>query len=281
MAAGTAGIFEDWARARAAVERLQAAGIPPESISILGAEGASSAEPPTDPDPPAGRLNTTEEGAAIGAAAGGALGAAGGWVVGMAALTVPGVGPLLAAGPIFAAVAGLAAGAGTGGLLGALVGAGVPDEDQNAWADAVGGGRILVSVADPGHARAAAAILRESGAAALLGARPGAGSSESAPADPPDLRANPLREPVAEATAMSEPDLVPGHRATPLEVPGAHTGGVLPAPGFTGGVVLDPSVNARYTTPTSGAYEEAGPGVEVSRIGLEDEDEAPRRAGRD
>src|SRR6202023_973754 len=56
------------------------------------------------------------EGAAAGAGAGAVLGGALGWMVGIGSLAIPGLGPLIAAGPIMAALAGVAGGAAAGGL---------------------------------------------------------------------------------------------------------------------------------------------------------------------
>jgi hypothetical protein len=57
-------------------------------------------------------------GAQVGAVAGGTLAL----LVGLNALALPGVGTLIAAGPLLASLAGLGAGAAVGGLVGALVG---------------------------------------------------------------------------------------------------------------------------------------------------------------
>ena len=43
-----------------------------------------------------------------------------GFVIGIAALAIPGIGPVIAAGPLAAALTGAAAGAATGGLIGVL-----------------------------------------------------------------------------------------------------------------------------------------------------------------
>ena len=53
------------------------------------------------------QINTkTPEGIAAGASAGAAVGGVLGWLVGIGAIAIPGVGPLLAAGPVVAALAG-------------------------------------------------------------------------------------------------------------------------------------------------------------------------------
>jgi len=67
----------------------------------------------------------TTSGAATGAVAGGALGGAAGLAASLMGLAIPGIGPILAAGPIVAALAGAGAGAVAGGLIGSLTELGV------------------------------------------------------------------------------------------------------------------------------------------------------------
>lgn len=88
------------------------------------------------------------EGAAAGAAAGGALGGLGGVLAGLGALAIPGIGPIVAAGPIAAGLTGAAAGAGVGGLTGALVGLGVPEDEARDYETQFKEGRILVLLED-------------------------------------------------------------------------------------------------------------------------------------
>src|SRR5436309_3483234 len=103
-------------------------------------------------------------GAATGALAGGALGGLAGWLVGLGAIAIPGIGPLLAAGPLAAALTGAAVGAAGGGLLGALTGLGVP-EDEARWYEAeVGRGGTLVTVRANGRFEEARRIMSEFGA---------------------------------------------------------------------------------------------------------------------
>ncbi|HEX9117582.1 MAG TPA: general stress protein, partial [Anaerolineae bacterium] len=73
----------------------------------------------TSPEP--GGANT-----AAGAGAGAVLGGLAGLVVGLGALAIPGIGPIIAAGPLATALAGAGIGAVAGGLIGALTSAGVP-----------------------------------------------------------------------------------------------------------------------------------------------------------
>jgi hypothetical protein len=86
------------------------------------------------------------EGAAAGAGAGAVLGGALGWMVGIGSLAIPGLGPLIAAGPIMAALAGVAGGAAAGGLTGALVGMGIPEYEAKRYEGKVKDGNILLSV---------------------------------------------------------------------------------------------------------------------------------------
>jgi len=82
----------------------------------------------------------TAKGAGIGAAIGGI----GGLLLGLGALAIPGVGPIIAAGPIAAALAGAGIGAVTGGIIGALVDLGIPEESAHVYAESVRRGNVLV-----------------------------------------------------------------------------------------------------------------------------------------
>lgn len=86
------------------------------------------------------------EGAATGATAGAALGGTLGWLVGVGLLAVPGVGPLIAAGPIMAALAGAGVGGAVGGITGALIGMGIPEYEAKRYEGLVKDGGILISV---------------------------------------------------------------------------------------------------------------------------------------
>jgi hypothetical protein len=78
---------------------------------------------------------------------------------------VPGVGPILAAGPIIAALAGAGAGAVAGGLIGSLTDLGVEEGHAEIYAEAVRRGGSLVAVrADETRVDEAEAILRNAGA---------------------------------------------------------------------------------------------------------------------
>lgn len=106
------------------------------------------------------------EGAVTGASAGGLLGGTLGLLAGIGALAIPGVGPLIAAGPVLAALSGAAAGAAVGGISGALVGMGIPEIEAKTYEGKLRGGNILIAVhTDSAEAqKAAREILKRGGA---------------------------------------------------------------------------------------------------------------------
>ena len=134
------GILNSEEQAIRVVDDLKAAGFSSDDISALFPDKGGSRDF-------AHEQNTkAPEGAATGATAGGLLGGALGWLAGIGALAIPGVGPLIAAGPIMGLLSGAAVGAATGGLTGALVGYGMPEMEAKRYEGKVKGGNILVSI---------------------------------------------------------------------------------------------------------------------------------------
>jgi len=155
MAKTVVGLFDTSAEAQSAVQELINSGFQRNDISLVandahgqyanyrevGATGSSTAE-----------------GAGAGAIGGGVLGGVLGLLVGVGALAIPGIGPVLAAGPLAAALGaagastlvGAGIGAAAGGIIGALVGAGIPEEDAGFYAEGVrrGGTLVLVKSSD-------------------------------------------------------------------------------------------------------------------------------------
>jgi len=80
-----------------------------------------------------------------GAGAGGVVGGTLGLLAGIGLLAIPGVGPFIAAGPIMAALSGIAVGAAAGGLAGGLIGLGIPEIEAKRYEDKIKGGNILIS----------------------------------------------------------------------------------------------------------------------------------------
>lgn len=66
--------------------------------------------------------------------------------MGIGALAIPGIGPIIATGPLAATLAGAAIGAGSGGLVGGLIGLGIPEEEAESYDNYVDEGHILVMV---------------------------------------------------------------------------------------------------------------------------------------
>ena len=139
---GTAvyGIANSEAQAIRIANRLRTCGFTADDISML--------YPDRDGVRELGTENSTKapEGAATGASAGALLGGALGWMAGIGALAIPGVGPLIAAGPILATLSGLAVGGTVGGLSGALIGAGIPEYEAQQYEGRLRAGHILIAV---------------------------------------------------------------------------------------------------------------------------------------
>ena len=104
-------------------------------------------------------------GAATGAVTGGVVGGAAGLAASLMGLAIPGIGPIIAAGPIVATLTGAGVGAVAGGLIGSLTDMGVSRTDAEYYAEAVRRGGALVTVrADDARAERAAEIMRDHGA---------------------------------------------------------------------------------------------------------------------
>jgi hypothetical protein len=102
---------------------------------------------------------------AKGAVTGGVLGGAAGLAASLAGLAIPGIGPILTAGPIIATLAGAGAGAVAGGVIGSLTEIGVETKDAEIYAEAVRRGGTLITLrTDEPRADEASAILRKAGA---------------------------------------------------------------------------------------------------------------------
>ena len=64
----------------------------------------------------------------------------------MGALAIPGAGPFIAAGPIIAALSGVAVGATVGGIAGGLIGLGIPEIEAKRYEGKIKEGNLLISV---------------------------------------------------------------------------------------------------------------------------------------
>jgi len=134
------GYYDTESEAIDAIEDLKRQGYRTEDISVIS-KSRSDVDTITDETGA-----NVAEGAVTGAAAGGALGGIGGVLAGLGALVIPGIGPIVGAGPIVAGITGAAAGAGVGGLTGALIGMGIPEDEANRYNEQFESGKILIMV---------------------------------------------------------------------------------------------------------------------------------------
>lgn len=134
------GVFDQPDQADGAVRELLEQGYPADRVGVV--RRAAGSPPGLDADQTA-----ADEGMAAGAAVGGVLGGGAGLALSLSALAVPGIGPILAAGPLIAALAGAAVGGAAGGLLGSFLGMGIPESEAREYESAVRQGGIFVSVA--------------------------------------------------------------------------------------------------------------------------------------
>jgi hypothetical protein len=154
------GIYPDRTSFDKALEGLRSAGFRNSDISAILPERDHTARDL------AHEINTkTPEGIAAGASTGAAVGGVLGWLVGIGALAIPGIGPLVAAGPVVAALAGAGAGGATGGLVGGLIGAGIPEVEAKRYAGRIRDGGYLITVHcdDSNWGERAEKILEETG----------------------------------------------------------------------------------------------------------------------
>src|SRR4051795_7555572 len=133
------GIYRDRISVDNAVDTLRAAEFRNTDISVLFPENEGTK------DFAVAKQTKAPEGTTTGATSGAVIGGGLGWLAGIGALAIPGLGPLIAAGPIVAALAGAGAGGVVGGITGALVGMGIPEYEAKRYEGRVKDGSILVS----------------------------------------------------------------------------------------------------------------------------------------
>jgi len=154
------GIFENRPQVEMAVMYLRERGFRNSDVSVLFSDTTSSKE--------FAHVNETKapEGATIGAGSGAVIGGTLGWLVGIGALAIPAVGPLIAAGPIMAALAGTGIGGAVGGITGGLIGLGIPEYEAKRFEGLIKKGGILLSVHcdDKEWVKKAEDLLKETGA---------------------------------------------------------------------------------------------------------------------
>lgn len=150
------GVFNSREDAETAISELRNNGFKTEEISIVSKDSKQDNEP-----------RTYDDDISDGALTGGTLGGIGGLLLGagvvasVGALAIPGIGPIIASGPIAAAIGGAVA----GGIAGGLIDWGIPAEASERYEKSVAQGGILAVIrTDASKVNAAAQILRRNGA---------------------------------------------------------------------------------------------------------------------
>jgi uncharacterized protein (TIGR02271 family) len=162
MAKTVVGLFDDRAAAQNAVRELMEERFTNDQISVISKK----------PDGKGVQVEYVEEDGhqqvedmAKGAGTGAAIGGAAALLLSLTALSIPGIGPVLAAGPIAALIAGAGIGATAGGLVSGLTRLGIEDDDARTYAEGLKRGGTLVTVESGDHrADRAVAVMRRCGA---------------------------------------------------------------------------------------------------------------------
>ncbi len=142
------GVFHDRDQAESALEDLKNEGFE-QDISLVARDEEKSG------------MSMENQDLTEGAFTGGALGGIAGLLAGAGALLIPGVGPIIAAGPIAATLTGVV----TGGIAGSLVDYGIPEERGEYYEEQVRQGGILLTVkSSDERVEEAASIMRNYGA---------------------------------------------------------------------------------------------------------------------
>jgi hypothetical protein len=136
-------IFTTTLAVEAAMDRLAMAGFSNADVSVLLCDKGGLREFVSEQN------SKAPEGASAGVGAVELAAGTLGLLVGIGALAIPGWGPLIVAGPIMASLASSGAG-GAGGLVGALVGIGIPEFEAKLYDGRVREGAVLLAVRCPG-----------------------------------------------------------------------------------------------------------------------------------
>jgi hypothetical protein len=134
------GIFRSRESMEEAIGTLEKAGFRTTDISALLPENEGTKDLAHE------RHSKAPEGAAAGTVTGGAIGGILGGLIGVGLIAIPGLGPLVAAGPIIAALTGVGSGGVVGGIIGAITGLGIPEYEAKRYEGRIKLGGLLLSV---------------------------------------------------------------------------------------------------------------------------------------
>ncbi|PLZ97303.1 hypothetical protein CEN50_15655 [Fischerella thermalis CCMEE 5268] len=142
------GIFPNHQAVEQALNQLKEAGLSLDKVSVIAKnQNGERKDQLAGADISNSIASKAGEVATVGAIAGGAAGSILGLLEGLVALSIPGVGPVIVAGAFLAnTLLGSGLGAAGGGLIGALVGWGVPGEQARFYIEQVSQGNYLVIV---------------------------------------------------------------------------------------------------------------------------------------
>jgi len=154
------GIYPDQLTAEDAVDNLKDSGFRSADISVLFPDNQGTKDFAHE------KHTKAPEAAVAGGSSGAVLGGALGWLAGIGALAIPGIGPVIAAGPIMGMLGGIGVGGAIGGIAGALIGLGIPEYEAKRYEGRIRRGGILLSVHcdDSDWAKRARNILIQTGA---------------------------------------------------------------------------------------------------------------------
>lgn len=139
-------LVRDKAQAHRLIDSLLNAGFAQKDVSLLGAEKHGLNAQGGDTNLSTDDASKAPEGATTGGLTGGIIGGTLGLLAGLGSLAIPGLGALVAAGPLLGALAGSGVGGATGMLVGALIGYGIPEYEAKNYEEGVKSGKILISV---------------------------------------------------------------------------------------------------------------------------------------
>lgn len=177
-----AGLFRDRKSAERAIDDLKEAGFKGDQIGIVMRDPSEAGRITEHRESDRGATTHAASGAMTGVVGGGLLGGLAGYLLAIGALSIPGIGPVLAGGVIAEALGlgvigttaavGAGIGAAAGGLVGALVGMGIPEEEARYFEKGLGTEEVLITVKAGDRVMEALAILETNDADTGLGRAP-------------------------------------------------------------------------------------------------------------
>lgn len=146
------GSFSDHHAAEEVVRELKQRGVPEKDISLVTRDHGE-----TKTGHPDHQMHNLSSGIGWG----GTIGGVAGLLAGIGALAIPGVGPIVAAGPLAATLTGAV----TGGIAGGLMDYGIPRRESEGYEERIKRGDMLLMVrADAPEVEKARALFQEHGA---------------------------------------------------------------------------------------------------------------------